>query len=81
MLRHPVTTQLFWDIVKDLSAAQLESVPVLRLVEFVRIALDVSQPEFALFLYERTISHMIYNQTVLSNMSTEYLDRVNQIAK
>jgi hypothetical protein len=81
MMRHPVNPSLFWDIATELSTAQLESVPVLRIIEFLRIALDISQSDFGLLLDERQISHMIYNQTILSNMSREYLDRINQIAK
>jgi hypothetical protein len=80
MLRHPINPQLFWDLAGDIPVAALESVSALRLIEFVRIALGVGQAEFGLFLDEKRISHMIYNQTVLSNMSREYLDRVNALA-
>jgi hypothetical protein len=81
MVRHPVTAALFWEVARELPAPALESVPALRLIEFTRMLLDVGQPEFGLFLDERNISHMIYNQTILSNMSREYVDKLNQIAK
>jgi hypothetical protein len=80
MIRHPINAQLFWELGNDISLAAFESVPALRLIDFVRIALGVGQAEFGLFLDEKHISHMIYNQTVVSNMSRDYLDRVTQIA-
>jgi hypothetical protein len=80
MMRHPINPQLFWDLANDLPVAAFESVPALRLIEFVRIALSVGQGDFGLFLDDKQVSRMIYNQTVLSNTSREFLDRVNTIA-
>lgn len=81
MLRHPVDASLFWDLVNDVSPAVLESVATLRLIEFCRIALEVGQQAFNNFLDEKKISPMIYNQTILNNLSKEYMDKVNQLAK
>ena len=81
MLRHPVNQTLFWDLVNDVPPAALESVAALRLIEFCRIVLEIGQQAFNNYLDERKISPMIYNQTILSNLSKEYMDKVNQLAK
>jgi hypothetical protein len=81
MLRHPISSRLFWDIVGDLPLAAFESVSALRLIEFIRVSLDAGQQEFGLFLDDHKVSHMIYNQTILSNMSKEFVDKMMLIAK
>jgi hypothetical protein len=81
MLRHPIRPSLFWDAVKDVPPAALENVAALRLIEFCRVVLDVGQQEFSLFLDDMKVSHMIYNQTIMNNMSREYMDKLMQLAK
>jgi hypothetical protein len=81
MLRHPISSRLFWDIVGDLPLAAFESVSALRLIEFIRVSLDAGQQEFGLFLDDHKVSHMIYNQTILSNMSKEFVDKMMLIAR
>jgi hypothetical protein len=46
MLWHLVVTELFWDILADLPLLAFGSVTALRLIEFLRIALDAGQQEF-----------------------------------
>jgi hypothetical protein len=81
MLRHPIRPKLFWDLVGDLPAIAFESVSALRLIEFIRVSLNAGQQEFGLFLDDRKVSHVIYDQTILNNMSKEFHDKLNQIAK
>jgi hypothetical protein len=80
MLRHPINAALFWDVVADLPNEVLENIAALRLVEFCRVALGIGQHEFGVYLDQRKISHMIYNQMLISNMSRDFIDRLNQIA-
>jgi hypothetical protein len=80
MLRHPILVSLFWDLVKDIPVRCLENIAALRLLEFCRVLLGIGQQEFELYLDRRMISHMMYNQMLLSNMSRDFLDRLNQIA-
>jgi hypothetical protein len=80
MLRHPITASLFWDVVRDLPLTALENIAALRLIEFCRVALSVGQEEFGFYLDEQRISHMIYNQMLVSNMSRDFVDRMNQIS-
>jgi hypothetical protein len=81
MLRHQVDQSLFWDVVRDLPPISFESVALLKLVEFLRVALGVGQQEFVLFFDDLKVAQMIYSQTIMNNMSKEYLDRQNQIAR
>jgi hypothetical protein len=81
MLRHPIRPKLFWDLVADLPVAAFESVAALRLIEFIRVSLNAGQQEFGLFLDDRKVSHIIYNQTIMSNMSKEFQEKLTQIAK
>jgi hypothetical protein len=81
MLRHQVDQSLFWDVVKDLAPISFESVAVLKLVEFLRVALGVGQQELVLFFDEMKVAQMIYGQTIMNNMSKEYLEKQNQIAR
>jgi hypothetical protein len=81
MLRHEVNSSLFWHLVEDSDPAGMESVATLRLVEFCRILLDVGQHEFSSYLEGRQEARMIYGQTIMSNLSKEYLDKEHQVAK
>jgi hypothetical protein len=81
MLRHQVDPTLFWDVVKEMPQAAFESVSVLRLMEFLRLALDVGQQEFVMFMEEQKVAQLMYGQTVKNNMSREYLDKQQAIAK
>ncbi|OHT04947.1 hypothetical protein TRFO_27451 [Tritrichomonas foetus] len=80
MLRHPIKQSLFWDVVKEIQVNSFENVATLRLIEFCRYLLNVGQQEFGTFLDSLKISHMIYNQTILNNMSRDYIDKMNAIA-
>jgi hypothetical protein len=81
MLRHQVDPTFFWDVVKEVPQASFESVSVLKLIEFLRVALDVGQQEFVIFLEEQKVAQLMYGQTIKNNMSREYLDRQQAIAK
>lgn len=80
MLRHPINSSLFWDVLHSIDVASFEHVATLRLIEYFRFALNVGQQEFTQFLDSLNISHMIYDQTVINTMSREYLDEMNSIA-
>jgi hypothetical protein len=81
MLRHPIGPKLFWDLVGDLPIVAFESVSALRLIEFIRVSLNAGQQEFVLFLDDRKVSRMIYNQAIVSNMSKEFQDKLNLIGR
>lgn len=80
MLRHPVDQSFFWDVLKEIELASFENVATLRMIEYLRFALNVSQHDYGQFLYSLKISQMIYNQTILNNTSREYIDKMNEIA-
>jgi hypothetical protein len=81
MLRHQVDQSLFWDTVRDIPPISLESVSVLKLAEFLRVALAVGQQEFVLFLDDMKVAQMIYTQTIVNNMSKEYIEKQQHFAK
>jgi hypothetical protein len=81
MLRHQVDMTLFWDIVKEVPPAALESVAVLRLVEFVRLVLNVDRDEFCDFFADMKVAQIMYSQTIMTNQSKEFLDKQLQIAR
>jgi hypothetical protein len=81
MLAHQVDQSLLWDVLKETPQPALESVAVLKLVEFLRIALHVAQQEFLNFLDDAKVAQMMYAQTVQNNLSKEYLERQTALAQ
>jgi hypothetical protein len=80
MLRHEVNHTLFWDIVKEFDPADMENVATLRLIEFCRMVLGIPQHEVGTFLDEQGEAGTIYGQTIVSNLSREYMDTQRQLA-
>ena len=80
MVQHPVKKSLFWDVINEIDPVSFESVATLKLIEFCRLFLSVSQPEFGAFLDNHKISPMIYNQACINNASRDYADKTNSIA-
>lgn len=80
MLRHPVDKSLFWGVVKEIEPVSFENVQTLRMIEYLRFALNINQHDYSQFLYKLKISQMIYSQTILNNTSREYIDKMNEIA-
>jgi hypothetical protein len=80
MLRHQVDQSLFWDIIKETPQNACESVAVLKLAEFMRVAVAVGQQEFSDYLENMKVAQMMYSQTIKTNLSKEYLDKQSLIA-
>jgi hypothetical protein len=81
MLRHQVDASLFWDLIRETPTASVESVAVLKLVEFLRIALGVIQQELFDYFENMKVAQMMYSQTITHNLSKEYLDKQTAIAR
>ena len=81
MLCHPIDKSLFWDVIQAIKPGSLENVATLRIIEFLRIVLDVDQQEFEQYLLNQNVSLMIYNQTIVNSMTRETIGKMNPLAK
>ena len=81
MDNHPVTQKLFSDVIMVVSRESLQSVGSLKLLEFIRICLDVEQKTFQKCLEQRSIPLIVYSQTILTNLSADLLTVMKRIAK
>lgn len=81
MDNHPVDKTLFFDTVSKMPNEALLCVGSLKLLEFLRVALDIESDEFIKILDTRKISNLIYTQTILSNMSPEHSSAMKTIPK
>lgn len=78
MTRHPINQSLFWDLVKEIKPSSMENVATLKLIEFCRVFLGIGKQEFDLFLDDINISRLIYTQTIVQNISTEFTEKLNE---
>lgn len=81
MKRHEILPTLFWDLVDALPKTFLENVPSLRLVEFVRELLNVSQDEFKSYFEKQKVTRLFYNQVVSTNYVKDNSDRITKLTK
>ena len=80
MDNHPIDKKLFSDIIMSVSRESLQSVGSLKLLEYIRICLDVEQKTFQTCLDQRSIPLIVYSQTILTNLSADLLMTMKKVA-
>lgn len=81
MDNHPINNSLFFEVVNYVSDDALQSVSSLKLIEFMRITLDINQKEFMKVFTTRHVSQFVYTQAILTNISSEHLESMNRVSK
>lgn len=81
MDNHPIGNSLFFEVVDDVHDDCLQSVSSLKLIEFMRVTLDINQKEFMKVFALRHVSQFVYTEAILTNISAEHLESLNRVSK
>ena len=81
MNNHPIDQTIFFDVINNVSKDALQCVGPLKLLEFMRVCLKIEQKTFQKTLEQKNVSLLIYNQTILTNMSSELVSLMHEISK